>query len=236
MKHETETYQGDFLKQTMDMSHNIGVIMQFAIYPILLGVVILAISNDNMAVQPMMLMMISTSFISITPILKVRGFISNDKSQNVLRILIMANVKPMEYILGINVFIVSISICASLLLGLIGGLVGIALLKYVLVMILGVVTTLVLGSALTLSSSLDSVSGAVIALIALLNSILPLLSIFNPSIQKISYFIYTYQINNLIGDIYGNFFDWKRVIIIVSNLVLFFIGFVVSYKKSRLLK
>lgn len=225
-----------FLKQTMDMSHNIGVIMQFAIYPILLGVVILAISNDYKEVQPTMVMMISTSFISITPMLKIRGIISSDKNQNILRILIMANVKPMEYILGINIFIVSISICASLLLGLIGGLVGIALLKYVLVMTLGVVTTLVFGSALTLSSSLDSVSGAGIAVIALLNSVLPMLSIFSPTIQKISCFIYTYQINNLIGDIYGNFFDWKRVIIIVSNLVLFFIGFVVSYKKSRLLK
>ncbi len=225
-----------FLKQTMDMSQNIGVIMQFAIYPILLGVVILAISSDYREVQPTMEMMISTSFISITPMLKIRGIISSDKNQNVLRVLIMANVKPMEYILGINIFIVSISICASLLLGLIGGLVGIALLKYVLVMTLGVVTTLVFGSALTLSSSLDSVSGAGIAVIALLNSVLPMLSIFSPTIQKISCFIYTYQINNLIGDIYGNFFDWKRVIIIVSNLVLFFIGFVVSYKKSRLLK
>ncbi len=224
-----------FLKQTMDMSHNIGIVMQFAIYPILLGVVIIATSNDYKAVQPTMVMMLSTSFISIAPMLKVREIISNDKSQNVLRVLIMANVKPMEYVVGINIFIVSVSICTSFLLGLIGGLAGIALLKYVLVMMLGVVTTLVLGSALTLSS-LGSVTTASIIVISLLNSILPMLGMLNPTIQKFSYYVYTYQINDLIGDIYGGYFDWKRVGIIASNLVLFCVAFVVSYRKNRFIE
>lgn len=223
-----------FFKQIMDISHNVGVIIQFAIFPILLCVIVFIISADYKTIQPTMVMLISSSFISIVPMMTVRNIIYGDKTQNVLRALILSNVKPFEYLLGINLFIVIISICTSFLLGFIGGFSGITLIKYVGAMILGVVTTLFFGSTLAIQSSFNSASEVGIIAVSLLNSIIPILGMFSPTIQNIAKFVYTYQINNLIGDIYGNYFDWTRVLIIGVNLLLFLLLFAFSYKKNKL--
>lgn len=117
--------------------------------------------------------------------------------------------------------------------GLLGGLSGIKLIAFMGVLMLGIATTLVFGGAMAMHSTSRGGAGGFIMLVSLLNGMIPLMGMFNESIQKASKFLYTNQINNMLGDLYGNYFDWKRLIIVGANFIVFCFMFMLSYKGNR---
>lgn len=222
-----------FIKQIADTAHNKGIIIQFLAIPIMMVLLLLALPSVQIDNKINIVLIMSTTFTGMMPILTVYNIIREDKMQNTLRVLIMSTVKPLEYLIGITGYILFISLINACIFGLLGGLSGFELLAFVGVLMLGIATTLVFGSAMAMHSASRGGTGALIMLVSMLNGIIPLLGLFNESFQKVSKYLYTYQINNMLGDIYGNYFDWNRVIIVCSNLIIFFILFMLSYKNNK---
>ena len=163
------------------------------------------------------------------------SIIREDKWGNSLRMLIMSTVKPPEYLIGITAYILFVSLISSLVFGLIGGFVGFALLLFVSICMAGIITTLLLGSAMAIQGAKKAGTGTLVTIVSMLNGILPVLGMFNQNISTISKFWYTQQISELIGDLYGNYFGnlWYRFTIIGANFVVFLILFMFSYKNNR---
>jgi len=222
-----------FLKQIADTAHNRGIFIQFLVFPILMVLLLFALPGNANNDKTLIIMIMSTSFTGTMPILTVHNIIKEDKIQNTLRILIMSTVKPLEYLIGITAYILFISLINVFIFGLLGGLSGLALLRFIFVLMLGIITTLLFGSAMSIYSTSHSGAGSLIVFVSMLNGIIPMLGMFNESIQKFTSFLYTYQINNLIGDIYGNHFNWNRLFIVFLNLAVFFLLFILSFKKNR---
>lgn len=222
-----------FLKQFADTTHNRGIIIQFLVFPVLMVLLLLALPNHVSQNRITIVLIISTSFTGMMPILTVHNIIREDKLQNTLRVLIMSTVKPCEYLIGVTSYILFISLINAVIFGLLGGLIGVQLLTYVGVLMIGIVITLVFGSAMAMYSASRGGIGSFIMVVAMFNGIIPMISMFNPSFQKYSSFLYTYQINHMLSDIYNNCFDWKRLIILFVNFAIFFVLFLVSYKDNR---
>lgn len=222
-----------FIKQIADTAHNKGIIIQFFAFPMIMVLLLLALPSANIESKINIVMVMSTTFTGMMPILTVYNIIREDKIQNTLRVLIMSTVKPLEYLIGITGYILFISLINAFVFGLLGGLSGFKLLAFIGVLMLGIGTTLVFGSAMAMHSTSRGGTGSLIMLVSMLNGIIPLLGLFNESVQKVSRYLYTYQINNMLGDIYGNYFNWNRVIIVCINIIIFFILFMLSYKGNR---
>ena len=226
-----------FKKQILDTSQNTGVIFSFVVFPLMTLMLILLNSNSSEIYRMHIVMSMSTIFIGMTPFTTINGIIREDKFSNVTRMLILSTVKPLEYLLGVTLYIMAISSVIAIVFGLIGGFVGISLLWYVLAIMLGTFTSLVFGSMLTIQTKNPSGAATVVSLIAIFNGIIPTFASSSPVLMKVARFWYTTQLQDLIGDVSGCYYGNipYRLFIIGANLAVFLILFTVLFRKNRII-
>ena len=226
-----------FKKQMLDTSQNTGVIISFFVFPLITLLFILLKSDISEMYRMKIVMSMSTIFTGMTPFTTINGIIREDKFSNVTRMLILSTVKPLEYLLGVTLFIMAISSVIAIVFGLIGGFVGISLFWYVLAIMLGTFTSLVFGSMLTIQTKNPSGAATVVSLIAIFNGIIPTFASSSPALMKVARFWYTTQIQDLIGDVSGCYYGNipYRLLIIGANLAVFLILFTVLFRKNRII-
>lgn len=224
-------------KQMLDSSQNAGVIVSFVIFPLITLLFILLKSDSSEIYRMQIVMGMSTIFTGMTPFTTINGIIREDKFSNITRILILSTVKPLEYLLGVTLYVMAISSVIAIVFGLIGGFAGITLIWYVLAIMLGTFTSLVFGSMLTIQTKNQSGAATVVSLIAIFNGILPILASSSPILMKVARFWYTTQIKDLIGDVFDCYYGNipYRLLIIAGNLAVFLVLFTVLFKKNRII-
>lgn len=226
-----------FKKQMLDTSQNTGVIFSFFIFPLITLLFILLKSDSSEMYRIQIVMSMSTIFTGMTPFTTINSIIREDKFSNVTRMLILSTVKPLEYLLGVTLYIMAISFVIAIVFGLIGGFVGISLLWYILAIMLGTFTSLVFGSMLTIQTKNQSGAATIVSLIAIFNGIIPTFASSSPVLMKVAKYWYTTQIKGLIGDVFGCYYGNipYRLLIIGANLTVFLILFTVLFKKNRII-
>lgn len=222
-------------KQIMNTTNNWGVLLQYILFPAMLFLTLTMIPSEEKNAIARIVISLSVSFAALIPMLTVRIFIMEDQVQNTMRVLILSTVKPLEYLIGVATYTMLLSLLNVLIFGFLGGLSGIAFLKFIGVMMLCVLTTIVYGSALAVFSANRTTSGGLSTLLIIIFGFLPFLGI-SGSFSKYTSFLYTYQIEGLIGDIYGRQFNWNRMYIVLANLVVFLIIFIFAFRKNKLYK
>jgi ABC-2 type transport system permease protein len=99
-----------FLKEVMDAIKNKNIVIVCFMLPILSFVFFSVFPEE--AIE-----MIIPSFISMHIIFSsqmcMASIIGEEKEKNTLKVLVMSNVKPLEYLLGIGIFVLLIAICSS---------------------------------------------------------------------------------------------------------------------------
>lgn len=226
-----------FKKQILDASQNVSVLFSFAIFPLVSLAFVLMKADSSEAYRMGIVLSMSTIFTGMTPFTAINGIIREDKYTNVTRMLILSTVKPLEYLIGITLYIMTVSSVIAVIFGLIGALSGTTLLLYVLSIMLGTFTSLVFGSMMTVQTKNQSGAAAVVSVIAVFNGMIPTLASGSEAFSKIAYFWYTTQIQNLISDVFGSNYTNipERLLIIGANLAVFLILFTVLFKKNRII-
>ena len=224
-----------FIKQLKDTIKNKTVLIQFLMFPIMAFVLTKTIAtgmeglNENYFV-----IMFSVMYIGMVPTINMATIITEEKEKNTLRVLIMANVKPIEYLLGIGGYVFLMSGLGCLLFGLIGGFTGALLLKFIGVLLLGVLSSMLLGSAIGMLVKNQMSASSVVIPVAMVSAFLPMISMFNATCEKFARFLYTQQINYMVNDLTIKNMSADRFIIIFMNMILFFVIFFICYKKKNL--
>ena len=226
-----------FKKQILDSSQNFGIIFSFIVFPLTSLLFILLNSDNSQVYRIQIVMSMSTIFTGMTPFTAINGIIREDKFSNVTRMLILSTVKPMEYLLGVTLYIMFVSAIVAVIFGCIGGIFGISLIWYSLTVLLGTSTSLVLGSMMTIQAREQSIATAVISLTAMFNGILPIFASSNPIFMKVARFWYTTQIKDLIGDVFDCYYGNIpfRLLIIGANLTVFLMLFCVLFKRNKII-
>ena len=106
-----------FKKQILDTSQNTGVIFSFVVFPLMTLMFVLLNSNSSEIYRMHLVMSMSTIFIGMTPFTTINGIIREDKFSNVTRMLILSTVKPLEYLLGVTLYIMAISSVIAIVFG-----------------------------------------------------------------------------------------------------------------------
>ena len=218
-------------KQIKDTIKNKVVLIQFILFPIMTLIMENAIKLDGMP-DAFFTKLFSVMYIGMAPLTAVAAIISEEKEKNTLRVLMMANVSPWQYLAGVGIYVWIICMGGAAVMAT--GLGKENILFYLLVMGIGFFISIMLGGCIGIFAKNQMVSTSLVIPAMAILSFGPMLAQFNGTIEKVAKFLYTQQISVLhnkmsFGQGYG-----ESIIIIMINAAVFIALFFMAFRRRGL--
>lgn len=173
-------------------------------------------------------------YVGMAPLTAMSAVISEEKEKNTLRVLLMSNVKPMEYLLGVGIYIWAVCMIGAGVFSICGKYKGSTLCAFMLILAVGILVSILIGAAIGTWSKNQMMATSVTVPVMMVVSFLPMLSMFNTSIEKLSKLTYSGQIHTLIGNVENLKISTENVLVICINMGIAVLGFWFSYRRSGL--
>lgn len=222
-----------FKKQLKDTFKNQSILVQFILYP-LLALIMSKVLTGGEIPDNYFINLFAIMFIGAAPTAAMAAIIAEEKEKNTLRVLMMANVKPVEYLIGIGSCILFFSLLSSLSFGIMGTYAGEDFARFIALMMVGTLASITLGAALGILCKNQMSANSIVLPITLVFSVLPVLAQYSENIEKISRITYTQQIGYLIFEISPSDAMFEPLVVIGINMIVFIGIFIFSYKKNGL--
>lgn len=217
-------------KQVKDTFKNKTILIQFVMFPVMTVIMENAIKIENMP-KHFFANLFAIMYIGMAPLTSMSAIISEEKEKNTLRVLHMSNVKAVEYFIGNAIYIWSICMLGSLVIGLAGGYSGEILVKFMLVMAVGHLISTMLGAAIGAFSTNQMMATSITIPVMMVFSFLPMLSIFNDTIGKFAKIFYSQQLHLLISQLNDFEVSTECVIVMCVNIILITGIFALGYQR-----
>ena len=243
-----------FKKQVKDIMKNMGVIVQFVIFPVVAYIMTVLVARSDFFTaeeviegaaafgvnDTMFVTMFSAIFVGMALIPVAAGIIAEDKERKSLRFLVMAGVKPSSYLLGIGGVIFALSLLPSLAFGLMARFQGAELWLFMAAMMSGVIASSLLGLSIGIFSNNQQAATGLALPAALILGFGPMIGIFNESVKKFFSIFYTQQLDTLIN-IFTSANGYQEETnllsafgIIWANIAVLIAVFIIAYTKKGL--
>lgn len=222
---------GIFIKQVKDVLKNTQVLILFFIFPVIALVMSNAMAGQKDE-QVMFLSVFATMHTVFTPIVTTASIISEEKEKNTLRVLIMANVRPVQYLISIGSFVLLCSLLTGSSFVFIGAYGGADALKLLGVMAIGSTLSIIVGMAIGANAKNMTAANGIAAPLGMVFGFLPMLANFNDTLERISRFTYGQQISYMIKDL--SKVPIESWVVILGNLAVFLTLFIVVFRKNKL--
>lgn len=220
-------------KQLKDTLKNKTILIQFVMFPILTLVMNHAITIDGMP-ENFFVNLFATMYIGMAPLTIMAAIIAEEKEKNTLRVLMMSNVKPHEYLFGIGSYVWLACMIGAFVICSAGAYKPWEKVTFMGIMAIGILVSLLAGAVIGIWSQTQMMATSIAIPVMMIFSFMPMLSLFNATIAKIAKFIYTEQISLMIGQINNLQLDAKNVCIVLVNMFITVILFTAAYKKCGL--
>jgi len=222
-----------FVKQANDMFKNMGTLVQFLIFPVVALVMtrLIALPDPDMP-NNMFVTMKAAMFAGMALIPTVIGIIAEDVERKSLKLLVMAGVKPHQYLLGIGGFILLAGTVAAVAFGLMGDFTGIEIVKFLAIMVAGTAASIILGATIGIVAKNRQSATSIGMPIAMVLGFAPMVANFNETIERFSFILYTQQLNVIVNDFDANFAE--AMLIVGANIAVLTVLFAIAYKKKGL--
>ncbi len=215
-------------KQMKDTFKNKAILIQFLMFPMMTIVMEAAMDIEGMPAH-FFVNMFATMYIGMAPLVSISSIIAEEKEKNTLRVLHMANVKAGEYLLGNAIYIWLICMAGSLVMGLAGGYQGGDLVKFLLIMAVGHMISILLGAAIGVFSKDQMSATSLTVPVMLVFSFLPMLSMFNETISKVAKCFYSQQLSLLMNGLPKLLISGECALVMIGNVVVIGVTFVWTY-------
>lgn len=190
-------------KQLKDTMKNKAVLLQFLMFPILGLIMTKSVKMEDMPPN-FFVYLFAVMYVGMAPLVSVSAIISEEKEKNTLRVLLMAGVKPRQYLLGIGCYVFSACMLGSAVFGcLLEGGTFQERMQFLLILAIGIVASILLGAAIGVGSRNQMAATSLTVPVMLVFAFLPMLSMFNEVMAKVAKFTYTEQIRLLISSLNG---------------------------------
>jgi ABC-2 type transport system permease protein len=222
-----------FIKQAKDMFKNPMVLVMFIIFPVvaLIMTELVAKSNDDIP-NNMFVTMMAAIFAGMGLVTSASGVIAEDIERKSLRFLIIAGVKPHQYLIGTGGFFVLAGTVTSIAFAFIGDFSGTETVKFLSVMITGAATSVILGMTIGMFSKNQQAATSLGMPVAVIVGFTPMVAAFNETVEKFASILYTQQINVIVNDFSVGVI--KPILVIILNISVLTILFVSAYKLKGL--
>lgn len=222
-----------FKKQLKDTLKNKTVLIQFLMFPIMTLIMNQAINVDGMPPN-FFVNLFATMYIGMAPLTSIAAVISEEKETCTLRVLLMSNVKPYEYLLGIGSYIWLACMLGAAVICFAGGFDLQTGFVFMSIMAAGILASSLMGAAIGVWSKTQMMSTSITIPVMMIFSFLPMLSMFNNTFAKIAKFTYSGQIKIMLDHVSALQLGADTICILAVNMLLFVLLFVIAYKKCGL--
>ncbi len=222
-----------FIKQLKDTVRNKTVLIQFLMFPLMTIIMENTIKLENMP-DNFFSELYAVMYVGMAPLTAMSAIIAEEKEKNTLRVLLMANVKPHEYMLGVGSYVWLLCMAGALVIGLCTDYSISAFASYMLSMAAGFVISILIGSSIGLLSPGQMAATSVSIPLMSLFSFLPMIAMFNSTIEKIAEFCYTYQIRLFLSQPDGDIMSLAGIIVLACSFAAAVITFIIAYKRNGL--
>lgn len=222
-----------FKKQLKDTFKNKTVLIQFVMFPVLTIIMNNTIKIDGMP-ENFFVTLFATMYIGMAPLTSMTAVISEEKEKNTLRVLMMSDVKPYEYLVGTGSYILAACMAGAVVICITGSYSLQESFIFIAVMAAGIIVSLLTGATIGIFSKTQMMATSVSVPVMMVFAFMPMLSMFNTTLAKFSKLIYPGQINIMLKQISSLQLEISNICIIASNLFIFTALFTIAYKKCGL--
>lgn len=220
-------------KQVKDTFKNKEILIQFVMFPMLTLIMENVVEVEGMPEQ-YFTNLFGVMFVGMAPLTSMASIISEEKEKNTLRALMMSNVKPAEYLIGVGFYIWCICMLGACVIGFAGGHTGATFGKFILIMGIGILVSILIGAAIGTWSKTQMMATLLTVPVMLIFSFLPMLSMFSEGIEKVARITYSQQIYSMIYRLDSMDFVTESVGVIAVNMMVAIILFIDAYRRSGL--
>lgn len=222
-----------FKKQLKDTIKNKTVLIQFIMFPLLVVIMDSSIQMKDMP-EHFFVPLFATMYIGMAPLTSMAAILAEEKEKNTLRVLLMSNVKPAEYLIGVGSYIVLVCMLGAGVFAVTGEYKGRELLEFLFIMLAGIVISMLIGAAIGTWSKNEMSATSITVPVMMIFAFLPMLAMFNDKIKNISRFIWSGQINRLMNQLGVAGMDMETACVLLVNGAIVLFLFVMAYKKCGL--
>ena len=222
-----------FLKQIKETFRNKTILIQFLMFPVMVIIMENAIKLENMP-EHFFVKLFAVMFVGMAPLTCMSAIISEEKEKNTLRALMMSNVKPFEYLLGVGAYVFIMCIIGAVVFAVCGGYEGKDLLVFMVIMGAGILLSSLTGAVIGVFSKNQMSATSITIPVMMIFSFLPMLSMFNENIEKVARITYSQQMSILINGIGNSAIKPESIVIIAVNFGVASILFTLAFRKKGL--
>lgn len=220
-------------KQIKDTWKNKEILIQFIMFPVLTLIMENVVKIEGMP-KHFFATLFAVMYVGMAPLVVMAAIISEEKEKNTLRVLLLSNVKPWEYLLGVGVYIWLLCMLGAGVIGVAGKYTGVDWGMFMLWMGMGMLVSIVIGAAIGTFSKNQMAATSFSMPAMLVFSFLPMLSMFHEGIGKVGQFTYSGQLHKMLQSVGSNIPEYKQIGIVIINLMIAVVLFVVAYRKKGL--
>ncbi|MDE7018632.1 MAG: ABC transporter permease [Lachnospiraceae bacterium] len=222
-------------KQVKDTFKNKAIFIQFVMFPLMAFLMENAVIMDDMP-KHFFVKLFSSMYIGMAPLVAMSAVLAEEKEEGTLKMLMMSDVKPIEYLLGVGGYIWAICMAGTFALGALGEYQGEELVAFLSIMAIGIIASLLIGAAIGTWSKNQMMATSLCVPVMMVFSFLPMLSMFNETIRKMARVAYSEQISiviNRLGE-EGQYIKSESIVIILINIAIAATLFGWTYRKGGL--
>lgn len=222
-----------FKKQIRDTLKNKTVLIQFVMFPVFTVIMERSIQIQGMP-EDFFVTMFASMYTGMAPMTAMAAIIAEEKEKNTLRVLLMSNVKPWEYLTGVGSYVWLMCMAGAMVFGAVGGYHSWKLAGFLGIMAVGILTSLLVGGAIGAFSKNQMMATSILVPVMMFFSFLPMLSVFNSTASKIGEFTWSGQVSLLLGQTGSLHIGMDNFLSISGNMLAAFGLFTAAYRKSGL--
>ncbi|MCL2007937.1 MAG: ABC transporter permease [Treponema sp.] len=216
-----------FIKQMNDLPRNVSITLLFILYPAM-SYIMGQVMGD---VVPFVAMF-TAMFVGSTPMIAMCNTVAEDREYKSIRFLVIAGVKPLQYLFGLAIFAISMSLLPLSVFAYQSGYTGVTLFHFFLITVSGCIVSAILGASIGIMSKNVQQATAIYSPVMLLLALMPPIAAVNENIARIGEFIYSYQTFIFMFNPEAGIN--RPLLVIFANLAILLIFFVAVYKKKGL--
>ncbi len=218
-------------KQLMDTLKNKTILIQFILFPVMTLIMENTVRLEGMP-ELFFAKLFSIMYMGMAPLTATAAIISEEKEKDTLRVLMMANVAPWQYLAGVGIYVWSVCMAGAAVMAT--GFAPGDLLFYCVVMGVGFFISVVLGGCVGMFAKNQIMATSVVIPVMAVLSFAPMLSLFNDTVKKFSGFLYTRQLSALLENMTFGRGMAKSAGIVIMNAAVCVLLFFIIFKRRGL--
>ena len=218
-------------KQFRDTIKNKTILIQFILFPILSIIMENAVTLDGMP-EYFFTRLFAVMYIGMAPLVTTAAIISEEKEKNTLRVLMMADIKPWQYLTGVGTYVWMVCMLGAVVMSL--NIDAFMRPFFLVVMGIGFIISTIAGAAIGIFSKNQMMATSVSMPFMMVVSFAPMLSMFNENIKKFSTVIFTQQLKILFDDMSFANYPGTGMLILCINACVCAAAFFLAYQKKGL--